>query len=237
MRDDVVELGAAEMDGEHSPAHEVANDAAFADIAIAERLAGRARSAVGAHGVGGAQRGPAAVMLGVDLDATAGVAHGGHAPARPDRHRWACRRFGPQHTLDEHLRDAVRQLGRAPGAGERPDDLARRPRRRQAEAGEFVFAVAGEIGNVGGIVRRQPLGAHLFGKTQPPVVLHGAGLGGVGRREPRRRGLLFEQNDRNAAAAELDGEREPARPAADDDNRAVLCLAHVIPRQHDPALY
>ena len=38
------------------------------------------------------------------------------------------------------------------------------------------------------------------------------------------------------AAAELDGEHQPARAAADDDDGAVLCLAHVIPRLHDPAL-
>ena len=236
MRDDVVERRAAEMDGEHPPAEEVANDAAFADIAVAQRLARRARAAVGAHRVGGAQCGAAAVMLGVDLDAGAGVAHRGHAPARPDRHRGAGGGFGPQHALDEHLRDAVRQLGRAPRAGQRPDHLARRPRRRQAEAGELMLGVAGEIGDVGRVVRRQALGAHLLGKAEPAVVLHGAGLGGVGRREPRRRGLLLQQNDRNVAAAELDGEHQPARPAADNDDGAVVLLAHGIPRLHDPAL-
>ena len=159
-------------------------------------------------------------MLGVDLDAVAGVANRRHPPARPDRHGRAGLGLGAQHALDEHLRHAVRQLGRAPRAGQRLDHLARRPRRRQAEARQLMLGVAGEIGDVGRIVRRQALRAHLLGKAEPPVVLHGAGLGGVGRREPRRRGLFLQQNGRNAAAAELDGEHQPARPAADDDDRA-----------------
>ena len=126
MRDDVVELGAAEMDGEHPPAHEVAHRAAFADIAIAQRLAGRARAAVGAHRVGGAQRGPAAVMLGVDLDAAAGVAHArpsaspdgstpwGRPPPRPAaRPRRTSARRGAAARPRSRSRSSVRTISRA----------------------------------------------------------------------------------------------------------------------------
>ena len=36
---------------------------------------------------------------------------------------------------------------------------------------------------------------------------------------------LFQQNDGNVAAAELDGEHQPARPAADDDDGAIAAFA------------
>ena len=150
----------------------------------------------------------------------------------PQRHGGACGGFLAQHAFDEDLRHAVRQFGRAPRAGQRLDHFARSARRRQAEARQLMPGVAGEIGNVGRIVRRQSLGAHLLGKAQPPVVLHGARLGGVGGGKLRRRGALLQQDRRNAAAAKLDGEREPARAAANDDDVAVLLLAHAIPRLH-----
>jgi hypothetical protein len=233
MRQHVVELRAAEMDREHATAHEVAHGAAFARVIDAQRFAGRAAAAVGTDRIGGAQRFAFAAvgLFRIDLDAMADVADGGHPPARAQRDGRAGGGLFAQHALDENLRHAMRQLGRAPGAGQRLHHVPRRARRRQAEARKLVFGVAGEIGDVGRIIRRQSLGAHLLGETEPPVVLHRPRLGCVGRGKLRRRCAFLEQDRRDAATAQFDGKREAARASANDDDVAVLLLAHAIPRQ------
>ena len=86
--------------------------------------------------------------------------------------------------------------------------------------------IAVEIGNVGRIIARQAKRAYLLGEAQTPVVLHGAGLRGISRREARGRSLLLEHDDWNAAAAELDGEHQSARPRSDDDDGAVPLAGH-----------
>ncbi len=232
MRDRVVDLAAAEIERGHRTAHEVALGGAFADEGQAERLADRAAGAVRAHGVGGTEAAAlvAVAALCVHGDTVGILLHGDRPPAEADRNAGLRGRLGAQHVLDIHLRHPVRQLGRAPRSGQRADHVGGGAGRGQLEPRQFVGGEAGEIGDVGRIVGRQAHAAQLVGEAEPAVVLHGAGLGGVGGREPHRRGFLVEHDDGNAAPSEFDREHQPARPRADDDNRAILLPAHVFPR-------
>ena len=75
MRQHVVEFRAAEIDGEHPPAHEVAHHAALADVAEAERLARRARRRRRRRTRRRARSVcPPPSCFGIDLDAVSGVA-------------------------------------------------------------------------------------------------------------------------------------------------------------------
>ena len=135
-------------------------------------------------------------------------------------------RLSPQHPLDIHLRAAVRQLGRAPRADQAPDDLARCLRRGQAQTRELALGIAVEIGDVGRIIGRQSLRAHLLGKAEPAIVLHGAGLGRIRRGKAIGCGSLLQHDRGNAAASELNREHQTARSRSDDDDGAIPLLAH-----------
>ena len=97
-----------------------------------------------------------------------------------------CTRMFQQHGFDEFLRDAMGQLRRAPFARKTAQSLPGVLCCGQAEAGDFLCAEAGEIGDVGGIIERQAKAPDFVGKAEAPVMLHRAGLRGVGLRIDRR---------------------------------------------------
>ena len=123
-----------------------------------------------------------------------------------------------QHPLDIHLRDPVRQLRRAPRAAELLRQFGGLARGRQPEAGQFVAGIGRVVDDVGRVVRRQAEPADLVGEAEPPEMLHRARLGGVGLGAERVRPVVIEQGDGHVAPPELDGQHQPGRPAADDDD-------------------
>ena len=66
--------------------------------------------------------------------------------------------------------------------------------------------------------RRQPGGADFVRQPQPPVDFHGARVAALHLRPHVRRAFLLDQRAAHAAAAEIDGERQPDRAGADDEN-------------------
>jgi hypothetical protein len=60
-------------------------------------------------------------------------------------------------------------------------------------------------------------------------MLHSARLRGVSGREARWRSSFLQQNDRHAAASQLDSKHKAARPAADNDDGTIELLSHRIP--------
>src|SRR5207302_9879388 len=119
MRHGAIELRHAAVHRIHAPADEVAHHAGLAAIAPAHRLAHEAARPIGTDEVRRADGDrPIAIywlclcfhmvaLVGEARDAPA-VVHGGDALG-----------VTPQYLLDVLLRHAVRQLGGAPGAGER----------------------------------------------------------------------------------------------------------------------
>jgi hypothetical protein len=116
----------------------------------------------------------------------AGVLESGQLPAVADV--VGRERFGmpPQDGLDELLRDPMRQLGRGPRSVELPYPLDRLRRGGQAQARQLVSRVAREVGDVGRMVGRQTLGAHLLCESVATEMLHRPRLRGVGLRIERR---------------------------------------------------
>ena len=111
-----------------------------------------------------------------------------------------------QDPLDIHLRNPVRQLGRAPRAGELLRQFGGLARGRQPEAGQFVAGIGRVVDDVGRIVRRQAELPDLVGEAEPAEMLHRARLGGVGLGAERVRPVVIEQRDRHIAPPEIDGE-------------------------------
>lgn len=66
------------------------------------------------------------------------------------------------------------------------------------------------------MVGRQVERADLVRETEPPAMFHGARLRGIGLRVERGGRLRIDEQAANAAAPELIGEHEAARPAAGD---------------------
>ena len=124
----------------------------------------------------------------------------------------------PQRGLDEFLRHAVRQLGRAPGTRHRPDPHRGLGGGRQLDARELMSGVAREIGDVGRMIGRQPQRADLVRETQPAEMFHGAGLGGVGLRVERGAGLGIHDQAAHAARPQFVREHQPAWPAPRDQH-------------------
>ena len=69
-----------------------------------------------------------------------------------------------------------------------------------------------------GTSRRQPGGADFLGEPHAPVDFHGARVAALHLRQELRRVLLLDQHAAHAAPAEIDGERQPDRAGADDEN-------------------
>ena len=115
-----------------------------------------------------------------------------------------------QHGLDELLRDAVRQLGRAPRARHPPDLLRGLRRGGQAQARQFVRRETREVGDVGRVVGRQAQRADLRRDADAPEVLHGARLRGVGLRVEGGGGFGIDHQARYIAQAQLVGQHQPA---------------------------
>src|SRR5262245_33255345 len=81
-----------------------------------------------------------------------------------------------------------------------------------------------KIGNVGGELRRQTKRADFLGKPQPAKMLHGPGLGGIGLRVECGGRLLVHQQRPYLAPPQLIGQHQPARAAANDENRNTALL-------------
>src|SRR5258706_7346118 len=115
VRHTAIEVRHAAIDRVHAPADEVAHYARLAGIAPALRLAHEAARAIGADDVVGPDLDGCATLggLGARLDVAAAGGKAGDAPAIA--HRRDPLGIAAQELLDELLRDAMRQLGRAPG--------------------------------------------------------------------------------------------------------------------------
>ena len=77
---------------------------------------------------------------------------------------------------------------------------------------------AREVGDVARMVSRQTLSAYFMCKTQPPEMLHGAGLGRVGLRVESRAGFRIHQQTTDAALTELVDQHQSARAATGDQD-------------------
>ena len=75
--------------------------------------------------------------------------------------------------------------------------------------------------DVHGTMRRKAGGANLLGNAHAPVDLHRAGITALHLRQELRRILLLDDNRAHATQSEVDGERQPGRARADDEN---LCI-------------
>ena len=70
-------------------------------------------------------------------------------------------------------------------------------------------------------VRRQAGGAHFRREAHAAEDLHGARVAALHLRQELRLGLALDERAAHAALAEVDGEREPDRPGADDQNFGI----------------
>src|SRR5262249_55457535 len=107
---------AADRVGEHATSDEVPYHAAFAEIAITERLARRTAAAIGTQDIGCSQPHlfTAVAALRIHLNSGPGLAQSDHSPARPQCDRRQRGGLITQHIFNEYLRDPMRQFGRAP---------------------------------------------------------------------------------------------------------------------------
>ena len=209
---------AAQMDGVHTAAGEVAPHAGLALVAHAQMLAHQAAGAVAADEVAGGRLQGLAVVDDRGGGPAAVVAHRDNLVliVQPDGGQGGG--VALQDPLDIHLRDPMRQFRGAPRAAELLRQFGGLARGRQAEARQFVAGIGRVVDDVGRVIRRQAEPADLVGEAEPPEMLHGARLGGVGLGAERVRPVVVEQGDGHIAPPELDGERQPGRPAADDDD-------------------
>ena len=70
-------------------------------------------------------------------------------------------------------------------------------------------------------VGRQADGADAVGQPHAPIDFHGARVGALHLRQEQRRFLLLDERAAHAAHAEIDGEREPGRTGAGNDDLCV----------------
>ena len=118
------------------------------------------------------------------------------------------------------LQDRVEPGLRArPPALRAEQGISRHAERRRAHASDLVAGKIGDEGAVERPVERETPVAHLFGDAELPAELHGADahLEHLGGAELVR--VALDQHRRDAAPAEIGGEREPDRAAACDQHR------------------
>ena len=224
----IVQARRLDMDGMHLPAHEVAPRPALAAIGDAELLAHQATRSIGAHQV--ARCDPPGLP---GRQITHLCAHMGavvpeflHAGGEMQLHRRQSLCPCLEDALDVHLRAAVRQLGCTPGPRQVAHHRSRIARGRQLEPCQLVPGVAGPVGDVGRVVRRQSLGTDLVGQPEAPKMLHCPCLGRVGGRQYGRVRLVIDQQGTHTPKAELEREHKPGRSAADDDDVGVRYCVH-----------
>ena len=210
---------AAQMHGMHPPAGKVALHAGLAFVAHAEMLAHQAAGAVATDEIAGRGFEIPPVMLDRRRRPFAVVfAHGDDLVLVVQSDRGQGGGVALQHPLDIHLRDPVRQLGGAPRSGKLFRQFGGLARGRQAEARQFVAGISCVVDDVRRVIRRQAEPADLVCEAEPPEMLHGPRLGGVGLGAEGIRPVVVEQRHGNAAPPELDGQHQPRRPAAGDDD-------------------
>src|SRR6202035_4977433 len=105
-------------------------------------------------------------------------------------------------------------------------------RRRLADAGEalapeLVAGEAGQIDIVLGVVARVGRAFDRRHNAPAPAEFHGADADQIHARLIDRAVALLDQRAGNAAPAQIAGEREPDRPAADHQNRYDV-IVHVL---------
>jgi hypothetical protein len=89
------------------------------------------------------------------------------------------------------------------------------------DTGDFEAGERGEIEHRVRIILGRAGFAHRVGDPPAAEEFHGAGILGVGARMRDSAVALLDQEATDAAPAEVDGEAEPNRPAADDQHRNV----------------
>ncbi len=71
----------------------------------------------------------------------------------------------------------------------------------------------------------EPRGTNTFGDAEPAINLHRPRVAALHLRQKGRRVFLLDQRGADAALAEIDGEGQPDRAAADDE---YLRIAHTL---------
>ena len=110
-------------------------------------------------------------------------------------------------------------------------------RRRLADAGkalasELVAGEAGQVDIVLGVVARVGRAFDRRHDAPAPAEFHGADADQIHARLIDRAVALLDQRAGNAAPAEIAGEREADRPAADHQNRYDDIVLQVAPQRH-----
>ena len=217
-----VKVGRAQVHRQHAPTHKVAFEAGGAFPADTQLSAHHTARAICAHHIGRPHLHGlffcAADGLHSGFNAVACVLERLQLPAVTQVNAGPTLCVFTQHHFHKFLRHTVRQLGCAPRARHVLDGFGRGAGGGQAQTRQLYACKAREIGNVSGMVGRQTLSTYLLCKAVAPVVLHGAGLGGIGLRVEGGAGFAVHNQAANAAAAQLVGQHEAAGPAASDQN-------------------
>ncbi len=204
-----------EVVAEHRAAF-LADAQRLADARIAARAIDQeaGADAVGPAGLAVAHRGDDAVGVALERFEAAAITH---RDGREASRQLAQDRVEPD--LVAALRPLRRGRQRLVAAVGRPLDAA-----------DFVARQAGEVQDGRREVRRRPRGAHLVGDAPAAAELHRARVHRVGPRVVDRAVALLDQQALDAAPAEIGGEPQPHRPAA-EDKYGCLCVHRVLPRR------
>jgi len=118
-----------------------------------------------------------------------------------------------------HLIDAQDRLRNLIGRRGLGDDAHLLALRRHDDALQFPPGEPRHKCNIGRMIRRQAELAQPAGKTEPAVVLHGAGIvrAALGMPAPSR--LAIDDDAPHAECVELQRQHHPDRPASDDNDR------------------
>ena len=131
-----------------------------------------------------------------------------------------------QDRVEPDLVAALRPLGRG-GQGLAP------AMGRPLDAADLEARQAGEVQDGRREVGRGAREPHLLGDAPAAAELHRARVHGVGARVVDRAVTLFDQQAVDPAPAEIGGEPQPDRPAADDENRYLFVRhGHLLTRRY-----
>jgi hypothetical protein len=133
--------------------------------------------------------------------------------------------IGVRHRLEQGLhrvlRDELIRLERQRAVVACRDLLLRLRDRGIGQMEQRRLGQRGDDEHIHRHVRRQAGGAEPLGQPHAAEDFHGARVAALHLGQPLRRVLALDQQAADAAPAEVDGERQPHRPGADDKNLSV----------------
>ena len=193
---------ALQLDAELAP--HIARSAVAADEILRLQLHGRAVATLHARA-----HGPCVLL---EIEKFASVAHIHAGQGLGDR---------LQQWLERVLRDQLVRLERHRAIGTRRNLGLRLCDRRVRQMQQRRLDQRGDDEHIHRHVAREAGIADFLRDAEPAVDLHGAGVAPLHLGQKLRRVLLLEQDAAHAAAAKIDGEREPDRAGADNDDLRV----------------